>query len=165
MKTNNSKNTIPAKYRNPVIHDRGPSNYPGDYQVTEEALKNYNNISRDRFGTTEVVNADGSSFVVKDYQYVLEDGSVGMTFLPVSDTGAVQGPDGETVFGSVLVDEFLRKKMNLKPTDKIYAPIYYIHPEENKGTLQQLGNPATSDKIEMGVTHWGAYLGNGRTSN
>ena len=164
MSLENSKNTIPAKYRHPIIHDRSPSNYPGDYQVTDEALKNYN-ITRDRFGTTEVINADGSSFVVKDYQYVLEDGSIGMTFLPVSDNGFEEGPDGEKIFGSALVDECLRKKMNLKPADPIYAPIYYIHPEENRGTLQQLGNPAKSDKIEMGITHWGAYLGNGRTSN
>ena len=164
MNTGDPGGTIPPKYRNPVIHDRSACSYVGSYQVTDQALKNYD-VARDRFGTTEVINPDGSSFIVKDYQYVLQGGSVGMEFLPVNDFGAVENAKGDTVFGSVLIDEFLRKRMKLKPTDAIYAPIYYIHPEENKGTLLQLANPVTSNKVELGITHWGAYLGNGRTSN
>ena len=164
MSADKSNSTIPAKYRNPVIHDRAPSQFVGDYQVTREALGNYN-VARDLFGTTTVLNPDGTSFVAKDYQYVLDDGSVGMTFLPVNDTGAVDAADGRKVFGSVLVDEFLRNKMGLQPTDAIYAPIYYIHPEQNKGSIAELADTATSDKISVGVTHWGSYLGNGRTSN
>jgi hypothetical protein len=128
---NEDANAIPVKYRNPVIHDRGPSAYPRDYQVTDAALKAYG-IPRELFGTTEVRNADGSSFRVKDYQYLLEDGSVGMTFLPVNDDGAAAGPDGEMVYGSVLVDQLLRSKMGLKAEDPIYALMYFIHPELNK---------------------------------
>ncbi|MCP5130487.1 MAG: hypothetical protein H6985_12985 [Pseudomonadales bacterium] len=152
---------IPAKYRNPVIHDRGPSSYPGEYQVTDAALKTYG-TSRELFGTTEVMNADGSSFRVKDCQYVLDCGSVGMTFLPVNDTGAAAGPDGEMVYSSVLVDQLLRDRMGLKPEDPIYALMYYIHPELNKGSVLEF---AASDKVELGITHMGAYFGGGRTTN
>ena len=88
-----------------------------------------------------------------------------MTFLPVNDHGEVMGPDGETRYGSQLIDELLREKMALKPDDPIYAPIYYIHPEQNKGNLITFANPEVTDKVEMGITHWGSYLGNGRTSN
>ncbi len=154
-------NVIPPKYRNSVIHDRGPAAYPGAYQVTDAALSAYG-ITRELFGSTEVVNADGSTFRVKDYQYVLDDGSVGMTFLPVNDNGAAAGPDGNMVYGSVLVDEFLRQHMGLSADDPVYALIYFIHPELNKGSASDL---AKTDKFELGITHMGAYLGNGRTSN
>ena len=153
--------TIPAKYRNAVIHDRNASSYPGDYQVTDAALKTYG-IARELFGTTEVINMDGSKFRVKDYQYVLDDGSVGMTFLPVNDDGAAAGPEGDMVYSSVLVDQFLRKKMGLGVEDPIYAIMYYIHPELNKGTVLDF---AKNDKIELGITHLGAYFGGGRTTN
>ena len=151
---------IPAEFRNPVIHDRGPSSYPGDYQVTDAALKNYG-IARELFGTTEVL-LPGGGFRVKDYQYLLEDGSVGMTFLPVNDEGAAAGPDGNVVYSSVLVDELLRTKMGLKASDPLFVFMYFIHPELNSGSAADF---AKSDKIELGITHWGAYHGGGRTTN
>ena len=152
---------IPPQYRNPIIHDRGPSNYPGKFQVTDAALQKYG-IAREFFGTTQVVNADGSKFRVKDYQYRLKDGSVGMTFLPICDTGYTTCPDGTPVYSSVLVDALLRTEMQLGPSDPIFAMMYYIHPELNNGTVLHF---ATTDKTEMGISHCGAYKGNGRTSN
>lgn len=152
---------IPPQYRNPIIHDRGPSAYPGPYQVTNNALKAYG-VARELFGTTEVLDADGSSFRVKDYQYALPDGSVGMTFLPVCDTGAATAPDGGMVYSSVLVDEFLRAAMKLQPEDQVFAFMYFIHPELNRGSVLEF---AKSDKIELGITHMGAYQGGGRTTN
>jgi hypothetical protein len=149
------------KYRNPILHHQGKSAYPGKYQVTNEALGHYN-IARDMFGTTTIKNPDGTTFVIKDMQYRLADGSIGMNILPVNDHGAVVGPNGEKLFGSVLVDEMLRREMGLSPSDAIYAPIYYIHPELNSGEFSRL---VLGDKSENGITHWGTYLGNGRTSN
>lgn len=163
MAIKSATDSIPAKYRNPVIHDRSPSNYPGDFQITDKALKAYG-ISRELFGTTEVLNPDGSSFRVKDCQYVLEDGSVGMTFIPVNDAGAVEGADGHTIYGSVLVDQLLRDKMGLKHDDQIYALLYYIHPELNKGSVLDFVTKLT-DKLELGITHMSAYTGGGRTTN
>ncbi len=152
---------IPPQYRNPIIHDRGPSRYPGNFRVTDAALGRYK-IARERFGTTQVINADQSTFRVKDSQYLLADGSVGMTFLPVCDTGDGTCPDGTLVHGSVLVDSLLRQEMGLGPNDQIFAFMYYWHPELNSGNVLQF---ATNDKNEMGVSHCGAYHGNGRTSN
>lgn len=161
MTTRDSSQSIPPSYRNPVIHDRGPSSYPGAYRITDAALKTYG-ITREFFGTTQVTNAGGSKFRVKDYQYLLGDGTVGMTFLPISDTGVSTCPDGTVVYGSTLVDALLRTEMNLGAQDPIYALAYYIHPELNHGTVPDF---AKTDKIELGITHVGAYLGNGRTSN
>ena len=152
---------IPPQYRNPIIHDRGPSSYPGNFQITDAALAKYK-IARDLFGTTQIINADGSTFRVKDAQYILASGSVGMTFLPVCDTGDGICPDGTVVHGSVLVDALLRQEMNLGPQDPIFALMYYFHPELNSGTVLQF---AKTDKTEMGISHCGAYHGNGRTSN
>lgn len=160
----NDDQGVLLKYRNPVMHDRNPPNYFGKYQITDQALKNYGK-TRETFGSTTIIMGENSSFNVKDYMYVLENGkSVGMTFIPINDTGAVTGSDGKKVFGSVLVDELLREKMYLKPDDPIYAIIYYIHPEKEltEGTIASLSK---TEKIQMGITHWGSYLGNGRTSN
>ena len=75
-------------YRNPIFHDAGKSTYAGDFELTDQALKNYK-IARDKFGSTEVILPNGASFVVKDYQYRLADGSVGMHFVPVSNNDRI----------------------------------------------------------------------------
>lgn len=152
---------IPPNFRNPIMHDQGPSSYPGHWRITDEALARYK-VSRELFGTTQIINPDGSTFRVKDGQYRLADGSVGMNILPVCDTGKASCPDGTVVQGSVLVDELLRSEMGIGPDDPIYSLIYYFHPELNDGTVVQF---ATTDKTEMGISHCGAYLGNGRTTN
>ncbi|MBX7533554.1 hypothetical protein K3165_11530 [Qipengyuania sp. 1XM1-15A] len=159
--TDSNTQPIPPQNRNPIIHDTGPSSYPGDWQVTDKALAAYK-ISRELFGTTEVVNYDGSTFRVKDYQYRLADGSVGMRLIPVNDWGPFPGLDGKELYGSQLVDEMLTKEMGLAAGDQIYAIIYFIHPELNKGDLLQFSR---DDKVELGITHMGAYVGAGRTTN
>jgi len=146
---------------NQVMHNSNPSVYAGDYQVTEAALKNYV-ITRDKFGTTDIELPDGTTFNVKDYQYVLENGNVGMYLMPINEYGTFTAADGKEVWASQLVDTFLREKMKISPTDPLYAFVYYIHPELNKNTLQGF---AQTEKVEMGITHLGAYYGQGVTSN
>ena len=147
--------------RNPIIHFKGSSTFLGDYQITDIALSKYD-VSRAKFGSTEVLNSDGSSFNVKDYQYDLGNGKVGMRFIPVNDYGQIKGGDGSSVWASQLVDDYLRQQMDLKAGDPLYAFIYFFHPELNQGTVAEL---ASTDKVEMGITHFGAYYGLGVTSN
>ncbi len=151
-------------YRNPVYHDTAKSKYTGDYELTDQALKNYN-IARDKFGSTEVELPDGSSFTVKDYQYRLDGGGVGMHFVPVNNDQSIMGPNKELKSGNYFIDDFLRKTMNLELDEPIYAFVNYFHPEQNKGTIKDLLTSKTSDKIEMGFTHLGAYYGKGYTTN
>ena len=150
-------------YRNPIFHHDGKSTYAGDFELTDQALINYD-VARDKFGSTEVMLPNGSSFIVKDYQYRLADGSVGMYFVPVSNNDSIMGPDKNYKSGFYYIDDFLRKTMNLKTDEPIYALINYFHPELNKGTIKELLSP-TSEKIEMGFTHLGAYYGKGYTTN
>jgi hypothetical protein len=100
---------------------------------------------------------------VKDYQYLMNDGSVGMTFIPVSDFESVIAPDNRSVKNYSVLDDYLRKCMGLGPNDQIYALISYAHLERNCGTPVQF--LTTVDKTEFGITHVAAYLGYGRTSN
>lgn len=148
-------------YRNPIVHDTGKSNYPGPYELTDIALKKYN-IEREKFGSTEILLPNGNHYTVKDYQYELPDGSIGMHFIPISDTGSVLNSKKEYVPGASLIDEFLREKMQLAKNDPIYAFINYFHPEQNKGDIKYL---ASKDKVEMGFTHLGGYYGQGYTTN
>ena len=148
-------------YRNQIVHDTGKSNYPGPYELTDLALKRYN-IAREKFGSTEILIPTGKNFTVKDYQYELPDGSIGMHFIPVSDAGSVLNSNNQYVSGASLIDEFLREVMQLTKDEPIYAFINYFHPEQNKGDIKYL---ASKDKVEMGFTHLGAYYGQGYTSN
>lgn len=150
---------LPA--RNPVMHNRQASVYAGDYQVTDAALANYG-VTREKFGSTDIVLPDGSSFNVKDYQYILDTGEVGMYFIPVNDYGLINAADGSTAYASELVDQYIRMKMKIKETDPLYTFIYFFHPELNKNTIQGFSE---TEKTEMGITHLGAYYGQGVTSN
>ena len=85
-----------------------------------------------------------------------------MRFFPVNEYGTVIGADGKEAWGSELVDTFIRERMKLGSNDPLYAFIYFIHPEFNKNTVQGF---AQTEKIEMGITHMGAYYGQGITSN
>lgn len=147
--------------RNKVLHGRRPSVYAGNYQVTDKALKQYN-VAREKFGTTDILLPNDKSFNVKDYQYVLDSGDVGMYLIPINDYGTLKNTNGNDAWASQLVDTYIREKMSLKPNDPIYAYIYYIHPELNSGTLVEF---AKTEKVEMGITHLGAYVGQGVTSN
>ncbi len=149
-------------FRNPVVHNTGQTNFPSPYELTDLALKNFN-IARDKFGSTEILLPDGKNYVVKDYVYPLDDGSIGMYFIPVSDYGSILTPENQLVNGNTLIDKFLRDKMSLKNDEPIYALLNYFHPEQNKGSIEFL--TSKSDKIEMGFTHLGAYHGLGYTTN
>ncbi|HEV7517336.1 MAG TPA: hypothetical protein VGR07_13625, partial [Thermoanaerobaculia bacterium] len=61
------------------------------------------------------------------------------------------------------IDAFLRQTSALRPSDPIYALIAYIVPGKHQGSLPELIE--NGYKLQMGQTHLGAYLGNGRTSN
>jgi len=156
-------------FRNPVYHFRGNSTFPSPYEITPEALALYD-VTADLFGSTTIIISPSIQYNVKDYQYVLSrdvNGNVkevGMYFLPVSDDSSVPDSNGNMVPAGQVVDDWIRKKTGLKPTDPIYALISYMHPEENKGTLQELSAP-NMVKTQLGFTHMGAYLGNAITSN
>lgn len=157
------------KYRNPIYHFRGSSSFPGPYTMKAEALKQYN-VTAELFGSTTIYVSKDLQFNVKDYQYALnrdENGNiteVGMYLLPVSDDASVPDSSGKLVPAGQVVDDFIRNKSGLKPSDPIYALISYMHPEENSGTLEQLCGDGMV-KTQLGFTHMGAYLGNAITSN
>ncbi len=153
--------TVP--YRNPIVHDTGESIFPSSFELTDEALKNYK-ISRNKFGTTQILLPNGSSFVVKDYQYRLPNNDIGMHFIPVNDHGNVMTSDNKMVPGYFLIDDFLRNQMGLNEDEPIYVLINYFHPEQNKGSLKKLLLPP-NEKVELGFTHLGAYYGKGYTTN
>ena len=149
-------------FRNPVVHDTGQSSFPSPYELTDLALKNFD-VSRENFGSTEILLPSGQHYIVKDYVYPLPDGTIGMHFIPVNDYGSVLTPENEQVNGNSIIDKFLRDKMKLKDDEPIYALLNYFHPEQNKGSIEFL--TTKSDKIEMGFTHLGAYHGLGYTTN
>lgn len=149
-------------FRNPVVHDTGQSNFPSPYELTDLALKNFD-VSRENFGSTEILLPSGQHYIVKDYVYPLPDGTIGMHFIPVNDYGSILTPENEQVNGNSIIDKFLRDKMKLKDDEPIYALLNYFHPEQNKGSIEFL--TTKSDKIEMGFTHLGAYHGLGYTTN
>ncbi|RYY14487.1 MAG: hypothetical protein EOO04_30135, partial [Chitinophagaceae bacterium] len=143
------------------IHSNVPSVYSGNYRVTDKALENYG-VAREKFGSTDVLMPDGSSFNVKDYQYRLDNGNLGMYLIPVNEYGTITGTDGKEYWASQLVDTYIRDALKLSATDPLYAFVYYIHPELNHNTLPGF---AQTEKMEMGITHLGAYYGRGVTSN
>lgn len=142
------------------MHSTKPSVYTGDYQVTESALKKYN-VDRDKFGTTDIILPQ-TTFNVKNYHYELDNGDVGMHLIPVNDYGLIKGPNNKTFWASQLIDSYIREKTNIKPSDPLYTFMYYIHPELSKITISEF---ATTDIFEMGITHMGAYYGQGVTTN
>ncbi len=146
---------------NPILHSPKPSVYPSDYQVTEVALNNYG-TTYEKFGSTDILLPNGTQFNVKDYQYLLENGEVGMYLLPINEYGVLNAANGNQAWASQVVDTYVRQKMNLSETDPIYSLIYFIHPELNKNTIAGF---AATEKVEMGITHLGAYYGQGVTSN
>lgn len=159
--------SISPSYRNPVYHFHGPSTFNSPYSITDQALKNYG-VARELFGSTNIILSQDDLFNVKDYQYAVSKDAngnvtaVGMYFLPVSDNSFVIDLNGNPVAGSQMVDDFIRSKSGLGPTDDIYALISYMHPELNSGTIQALSQ---TDKNVLGFTHMGAYIGKGITSN
>lgn len=83
-----------------------------------------------------------------------------------------QNAQGESqeIRGSELMDAHLRKAFGYKGQDLVDGPIFsymsYMHPEKSKTRLKfsEIGNPSNL-KSENGITHLGAYIGNGDTRN
>ena len=114
------------------------------------------------FGSYTVIHPSTGlpMYTVRPVQYVVgrnEDGSpqLGVRPIPVDD---------KSDNGYRIMDAFLRKKMKLSDDDYIFAPIFYYHPEKYYGSLQELNNKEMY-RIVDGVTHMGAYIGQGRTRN
>lgn len=141
-----------------ILHFKGPTTMEGAKLKPEVLAGAFKGISAEKFGTTDVLmpQADGSMkpINVRDMQYDLGNGKVGMHLIAVKD--------GDPA-GNKQMDDHLRAKMGLGPNDPIFTLISYLHPEEHTGDMKALGT--TMMKTEGGTTHLGAYIGGGRTTN
>jgi hypothetical protein len=116
--------------------------------------------SMETFGTFTVTQpfTGVPLFTIRPGQYVVGrnlDGSpqFGVRPIPVDD---------ESDSGYLIMDTFLRKKMNLAADDYIFTPIYYYHPEIYIGSMLELSKKEMY-RIVDGFTHMSAYIGQGRT--
>lgn len=130
---------------------KGQTVIGGNYMVTDAALKLYNDVSADNFGTTTVDLPGDLKPVVRDMQYPVGDG-VGYVPTPCSDGGS-----------NAVMDELLREEMGLSANDQIFAMIAYLHPQRHTGNVKDLAT--TLLKTEGGMSHLGMYIGNGATRN
>jgi hypothetical protein len=97
-------------------------------------------------------------FTLRPAQYVVGknlDGSpqLGVRPIPVDD---------KIDNGYLVIDNFLRKKMNLTADDYIFAPIFFYHPELYLGSLLELSKKETYRVVD-GISHMSVYIGQGRT--
>jgi hypothetical protein len=133
-----------------------PARFPSPWRYTDRALsETFRGVTRDKFGSCDVLLPDGSSHNVRDMQYDLGDGTPGMFFVPVNDKEDVHDEQGQTVDGYTVMAKHLREKMGLAEEEPIFAFAAYVHPEEHTGNLNELGT--TMVKTEAGNTHLGAF--------
>ncbi len=141
----------------PAVHASGPIVIEGP-SLNAAALKAANDLDMSKFGTTTLTlpQPDGTtkSYMVRDMQYDLGDGKVGVRIVPVKDNDPAANKQ---------MDDLIRKQSGLKPDDPIFALIAYIHPEEHDASLSDAATRML--KTEMGNTHLGAYWGEGKTTN
>jgi hypothetical protein len=136
------------------IHKKGPSTFEGA-KLTDAALQgSFKGIAAEKFGTTDVQLPGGKTINVKDMQYDLGNGKVGMHLVPVKDHDPA---------ANKAMDDLIRKKSGLGQDEPIFAMVAYLHPEMHTGTIKDMGD--TMLKTEMGNTHLGAYVGGGKTTN
>jgi hypothetical protein len=129
-----------------------------NYGFIKKLLHDYRTM--ETFGTFTVTQplTGVPMFTIRPAQYVVGrnlDGSpqLGVRPIPVDD---------KSDNGSLIMDTFLRKKMNLAADDYIFAPIIYYHPELYIGSLLELGKKENY-RIVDGFSHMSAYIGQGRT--
>lgn len=146
-------NKVQIPIRAPM-HQKGTATFEGAKFKDEVLLNDFNRINMADFGATKVQLPTGKEYVVRDMQYALGNGKVGMKFVPVGNDDPAANKQ---------MDDLLRKEMKLKPNEPIFALIAYIHPEKHTGSIKELGD--TMLKTEMGNTHTGAYVGGGKTTN
>lgn len=138
--------------QNPVMFHSGPSTYPGPFRVTPAALRDVYHVDAASFGATRVL-APGGAFTVKDVQYALGGGQVGMRPVRVVDSS----PDD-----AAAMDALLREQGGMQPGDPVYALIAYAGIIRSAGTIQEL---LADSRGQLAFQHMGAYLGRARTSN
>ncbi len=143
--------------RVPPMHSTSPSIIEGG-SLTQIALEHLGNIEMSKLGTTTISlpQPDGTtkSFTVRDMQYELGDGKIGMRLIAVEDMDPA---------ANAQMDALIRRESGIGPDDPIYSLIAYIHPEEHTATIDAAALRLL--KPEMGSTHMGTYLGEGNTSN
>ncbi|MBL6989063.1 MAG: hypothetical protein ISR65_04770 [Bacteriovoracaceae bacterium] len=154
--------------------------YAGNYVPAEQALSSsFSGVSLEKFGTFTLtglspeIGAAGESILVRESQYVLQNGKVGVRVLPVVDSSPEDYPlqgntaSGEAVSGSELVDQALEADYGFSQSASekpIFGIIAYYHPELHTGNFEQLTSSSLL-KTENGITHMGAYIGDGKTRN
>jgi hypothetical protein len=138
--------------QNPVMFHRGPSTYPGPFRVTAAALRDIYGTDAANFGATRVL-APAGPFTVKDAQYAVGTGQVGIRPVRVADGSAPE---------SAFLDDLLRRDGGLRPEEPVYALVAYATLTPATGTLPEL---LGGSRREMAFQHMGAYLGEARTSN
>ncbi len=140
-----------------VVHFKGPTTYVGPTRLSATALTKLNGLKEENFGTTtvNVMGADGQPkpHTVRDAQYDLGNGKVGVRLVSVQDNNAAANAE---------MDKLVRTELGLTANDPIWALIAYIHPEEHTKSLSEAGS---SLMTEMQSTHLGAYRGEGKTTN
>lgn len=140
--------------KNAPIHAKGPATFEGAKISAAALAGSFGGVSAENFGSTTVKLPGGKEIVVRDMQYDLGGGKVGMRLVPVKDDDAG---------ASKAMDDLLRKEMKLGPNDPIFSLVAYVHPEKHTGSIKEMGD--TMLKTEMGNTHLGAYVGGGKTTN
>lgn len=182
-----------SKKTNPA-HCEGDMFYAGEFEIDATALQTYyKGVAPAHFGSLALIGPDGKQIVsratgrpkyIRDLQYPVGNKKIGMRIIPVADRPGGTGwanqaqqdkdglypivkktADGHDVKGAELLDAQLRKSMGLTdPNAPIFAFIYYLHPEIHQMPISEVGKPSYL-RTENGITHVGAYLGNGRTRN
>jgi hypothetical protein len=138
-----------------------------------------------------ISRATGRRKYIRELHYHLGDNKIGIRPIPIVDRKdipqstdpdfepkdqkspywdyPVEGKtaDGFAVKGSELMDQLLRREYGFGVADTnapIFALMSYLRPEFYHITFRDLGNLSYL-KTENGMTHLGAYIGQGRTRN
>ncbi len=111
-----------------TAHAQGPTVVDGPYELSDSGLAVYNNVPRDMMMSTMIELTGVGEHPVKDIAYGTGNG-IGYRPIPVSDNSTVVGPDGSSIPGHEVIDDFIRRSAGLGPDDPIAAYIIYCHPE------------------------------------
>jgi hypothetical protein len=134
----------------------------GEWKVKDSCLeKVFRLTDRSNFGKTQVILQDDVTYAIGDLQYDISEFGRGCRLLPVRDDLPIVLHDGNIVKGHIVADLFLRRSMQLKSDDHIFALLSYVDTADNHINLSEL----VEKKIKHGHRHVGAYLGNGVTTH
>ncbi len=132
--------------------------YAGKYRLSKSALESYmgkEDADPKKFGTFTIELDQSHEIIIPDLLYPVDNNELGMRIIPVND---------ESPYGSKEMDRLLRQESygQAKSNKDIFSLIVYLHPEKHKANFSGLDKAL---KTEMGMTHAGAYIGQGRTRN